>query len=144
MIKVNGTRRLTLRNRRFVRELDPRKTSLEDQHFEPNTEPPSVPITGKKEEDEQDSSCQDANHMETDTGIPKHFPHIQCLRCHPRRLQTVQHLLTPGQHSGDTVMSTQPRQAAQLMDTLTGPSRNKFLKIECTVVARIVEKDVIL
>ena len=48
MIKVNGTRRLTLRNRRFVRELDPRKTSLEDQHFEPNTEPPPVPITGKR------------------------------------------------------------------------------------------------
>ena len=30
VVKVDGSRRLTLRNRRFVRELDPRKTSLED------------------------------------------------------------------------------------------------------------------
>ena len=32
VVKVDGSRRLTLRNRRFVRELDPRKTSLEDYH----------------------------------------------------------------------------------------------------------------
>ena len=33
VVKVNGSRRLTLRNRRFVCELDPGKTSLEDQHL---------------------------------------------------------------------------------------------------------------
>ena len=42
------------------------------------------------------------------------------------------------------MMSTQPQQAAQLMDTLTGPSLNKFLKEECIVVARIVGRDVIM
>ena len=33
VVKVNGSRRLMLRNRRFVCELDPGKTSLEDQHL---------------------------------------------------------------------------------------------------------------
>ena len=36
VVKVNWSRRLTLRNRRFVREQDPGKTSLED------------PVTGKR------------------------------------------------------------------------------------------------
>ena len=31
VVKVDGNRRLTLRNRRFIRELDPRKTRLGDQ-----------------------------------------------------------------------------------------------------------------
>ena len=46
VVKVDGSRRLTLRNRRFVIELDPRKTSLGDQPH--NTEPPKVPVTRKK------------------------------------------------------------------------------------------------
>jgi hypothetical protein len=33
VVKVDGSRRLTLRNRRFVHELDPTKTSLEDRHI---------------------------------------------------------------------------------------------------------------
>ena len=41
-------------------------------------------------------------------------------------------------------MSTQPLQTAQTMDTMTGSSMNKFLREECTVVARIVGKDVIM
>ena len=48
VVKVDGSRRLTLRNRRFVRELDPRKTSLEDQPLKTNTDPLPVPVTGKK------------------------------------------------------------------------------------------------
>ena len=39
VVKVDGSRKLTLRNRRFVRELDPGKTSLEDQ---PSTKSLSV------------------------------------------------------------------------------------------------------
>ena len=35
VVKVVGSRRLTPRNRRFIRELDPRKTSLEDQPHVP-------------------------------------------------------------------------------------------------------------
>ena len=37
VVKVDGSRRLTLRNRRFVRELDPRKTTLEDQQLMTST-----------------------------------------------------------------------------------------------------------
>ena len=48
VVKVNWNRRLTLRNRRFVREQDPGKTSLEDQPLEPNTKPHPVHVTGKR------------------------------------------------------------------------------------------------
>ena len=40
VIKVDGSRRLTLRNRRFVRELHPGKTTLEEQLPKLNTELP--------------------------------------------------------------------------------------------------------
>ena len=43
VVKVDGSRRLTLRNRRFVRELDPRKTSLEDH--QPTTSNAVTPPT---------------------------------------------------------------------------------------------------
>ena len=47
MVKVDGSRRFTLRNRRFVRELDLRKTSLEDCQPTISTSPTTVAKTGK-------------------------------------------------------------------------------------------------
>jgi hypothetical protein len=41
-VKVDGSRRLTLKNRRFVCELDPRKTSLEDRRHTTSTTPPQI------------------------------------------------------------------------------------------------------
>ena len=35
VVKVDGSRRLTIRNRRFIQELNPRKTRLEDQFTTP-------------------------------------------------------------------------------------------------------------
>ena len=37
VVRVDGSRRLKLRNRRYVLELDPKKTSLEDQHLMTST-----------------------------------------------------------------------------------------------------------
>ena len=48
VVNVDRSRKLTLRNRSFVRELDPGKTSLEDQPLRTNTDPLPVPVTGKK------------------------------------------------------------------------------------------------
>ena len=48
VIKVDGSWSFTLRNRRFVRELGPRKTILEDQPLESNTEHPPISEVGKK------------------------------------------------------------------------------------------------
>ena len=46
VVKVDGNRRLTLRNRRFIRELDPRKTRLDDQFAVPERRgAPGVPVT---------------------------------------------------------------------------------------------------
>ena len=42
VIKVDGSRRLTIKNRRFVVELDPRKTSWEDKPPKSKMEPPPV------------------------------------------------------------------------------------------------------
>ena len=42
MVKVDGSRRLALRNRRFVRVLDPRKTSLEDHQPTTSATPPQM------------------------------------------------------------------------------------------------------
>ena len=47
VVKVDGSRRLTLRNRRFVGELDPRKTSLEDRRPTTITTPPQMPGPGR-------------------------------------------------------------------------------------------------
>ena len=47
MVKVDGSRRLTLRNRRFVRELDPRKTSLEDRQPSISTTQSQTPRLGR-------------------------------------------------------------------------------------------------
>ena len=47
VVRVDGSRRLKLRNRRFVRELDPRKTSLEDQHLMTSTNPAPALIPRK-------------------------------------------------------------------------------------------------
>ena len=47
VVKVDGSRRFTLRNRRFVRELDPRKTRLEDCQPAISTSPTTVAKTGK-------------------------------------------------------------------------------------------------
>ena len=66
VVKVEGSRRLTLRNRIFVRELDPGKTSLEDQPLKTNTEPLPVPITGKKKRTRQTPSAI-PNHIPTDS-----------------------------------------------------------------------------
>ena len=46
VVKVDGSRQLTLRNQRFIRELDPRKTRLEDQFALPERRgAPDDPIT---------------------------------------------------------------------------------------------------
>ena len=42
VIKVDGSEKLTIRNRRLVRKLEPRKTSLEDQPPMSNMAPPPV------------------------------------------------------------------------------------------------------
>ena len=47
VVKVDGSRRLTLRNRRFVRELDPRKTSLEDHQPMSSDAPAPKPRPGR-------------------------------------------------------------------------------------------------
>jgi hypothetical protein len=47
MIKVDGSRRLTLRNRRFVRELDPRKTGLGNHPPVARTTAPQTPGPGR-------------------------------------------------------------------------------------------------
>jgi hypothetical protein len=48
VFNVDRSRRLTLRNRKFVRDVDPRKTSLVDQSLDTNTDPTPVPVTRKK------------------------------------------------------------------------------------------------
>ena len=55
--KVGGSRRLTIRNRRFVRELDLRKTSMDDHPLETNTDPIPAPFTGKKKKMRQTASA---------------------------------------------------------------------------------------
>ena len=46
VVKVDGSRRLTLRNRRFIMELNPRKTRLEDQFAVPERRgTPDDPVT---------------------------------------------------------------------------------------------------
>ena len=47
MVKVDGSRRLTLRNSRFVQELDLRKTSLEDRQPLASTTPSQTPRPGR-------------------------------------------------------------------------------------------------
>ena len=47
MIMVDGSWRLTLRNRRFIRKLDPRKTSLEDYHPTSSAVPAPMPTPGR-------------------------------------------------------------------------------------------------
>ena len=47
VIKVDWSRRLMLGNRRFVRELDPRETSLKDQHLMTNGASAPTPRPGK-------------------------------------------------------------------------------------------------
>ena len=47
VVKVDGSRRLTLRYRRFVRELDPGKTSLEDRQPAISATPPQTPRPGR-------------------------------------------------------------------------------------------------
>ena len=48
LIKVDGSKKLTIMNRRLVRELEPRKTSLEDQPPMSNMEPPPVLVVDRK------------------------------------------------------------------------------------------------
>jgi hypothetical protein len=47
VVNVDGSRRLTLRKRRFVFELDTRKTSLEDQHLITSDTSAPMPRSGK-------------------------------------------------------------------------------------------------
>ena len=47
MVKVDGSRRLTVRNRRFVHELDPRKTSLEDHQTTTSSTPTQMARPGR-------------------------------------------------------------------------------------------------
>ena len=47
VVKVDVSRRLTLRNRRFIRKLDPRKTSFEDYHPTPSAVPAPIPTPGR-------------------------------------------------------------------------------------------------
>ena len=68
VVKVDRSRRLTLRNRRFVRELDPRMTSLEDQHLMTSSSTHS-----KTNEDETYSCCQGSRTMDTDASVNDHF-----------------------------------------------------------------------
>ena len=57
VVKVDGSRKLTFRNRRFVRELDPR-TSLENQPLKTNIDPIPVPVTMKKKKTRQTASAK--------------------------------------------------------------------------------------
>ena len=47
VVKVDGSRRLRLKNRRFLRELDPRKTSLEDHQPTTSNDSAPTPRPGK-------------------------------------------------------------------------------------------------
>ena len=51
MFKVVGSKKLTVRNRRFVREPEPRNTSLEDQPPMSNMAPPPVSVVNNKKEE---------------------------------------------------------------------------------------------
>jgi hypothetical protein len=47
MVKVDESRRLTLRHRRFIHELDPRKTSLEHNQPTTSVDPTQMPRPGR-------------------------------------------------------------------------------------------------
>ena len=47
VVKVDVSWRLTLRNRRFIRELDPRKTSLENYQPATSATPAQMPRPGR-------------------------------------------------------------------------------------------------
>ena len=59
VVKVDGSRRLTLRNRRFVHELDPRKTSLEDLRPTTSTTQQQMPRQGRMRRSAGHDSCTD-------------------------------------------------------------------------------------
>ena len=94
VVRVDGSRRLKLRNRRFVRELDPRKTSLEDQHLMTSTNP-ALALIPRQMRTRQPLPHGHRHRLSQ----PHHLrPHLTSLCCHRHQCHCRQRLDTRPQH----------------------------------------------